>query len=109
MRKMSVVLLLALAASASHGQEISVLSKYDCGQWFNSPTREHAKIWLNGYLTGINEGSTVWAHGNNALRGVSPPQAWLWMDNYCRENPLETVLTGGQKLFSELIDRATKR
>jgi hypothetical protein len=109
MRKMSVVLLLALAASASHGQEISVLGKYDCGQWFNSPTRENAKTWLNGYLTGANEAWTVFGPSKDPLRAVSPPQAWLWMDNYCRENPLETVLSGGQKLFLEIVDRAKKR
>jgi hypothetical protein len=32
----------------------------------------------------------------------SAEQIWIWMDNYCKTNPLEDVSTGGLVLFEEL-------
>lgn len=31
----------------------------------------------------------------------SPDQAYLWMDKYCRENPLTLIDTGAYKLMDE--------
>ena len=78
----------------------------DCGQWVNDRpvAREQNKSWLLGYLSGLNV--------RHQLAGLKPAdpldklnsadQAFLWVDNYCKANPLRKVSTAGFELFLEL-------
>jgi hypothetical protein len=38
----------------------------------------------------------------DAIAGTDGDQLVLWMDNYCREHPLETVATGVNGLYDAL-------
>lgn len=70
----------------------------DCGQWFKN--KEISSTWLLGYLSGIN---AAISKGHDPLEKLnSAEQAFLWMDNYCRNNPLQTVQIGANKLYKEL-------
>ncbi|VTU43077.1 hypothetical protein E5P1_00428 (plasmid) [Variovorax sp. PBL-E5] len=55
--------------------------------------------WLLGYLSGL---SMRHEPPNDPLADLSPEQANLWMDKFCRENPLSNLQIGGSRLFSEL-------
>ena len=59
--------------------------------------------WLGGFLSGAN----VWnpLTREDVLKGIDLPAVKVWMQNYCRANPLETVFTGALKLGNELIER----
>jgi hypothetical protein len=73
----------------------------DCGQWFNEPRRSTAKVWLAGYLSGLN---AVRAKEQTDPLGQlsSMEQAFLWVDNYCRANPLRETQDAANALFREL-------
>ncbi len=85
----------------SQGQ--TIFGAPDCGQWVkdNNPNR---KAWLLGYMSGLNV-----AHELADLKPKDPldkmrsaEQAFLWIDNYCKANPLKTVAIAGLELFQEL-------
>lgn len=78
----------------------------DCGQWVKT-ARPSERAWLLGYLSGMN---TVWdGEGNKPADPLgklnSADQAYLWMDNYCKANPLKNVSTGAVDLFFELVKK----
>ena len=85
----------------------TTFGKPDCGRWINQPDDLY-KAWLTGYLSGIN---TV-ASGNSydpLDQLSSAEQAYLWMDNYCRANPLNDVGAGAVKLYRELQSKTPKK
>lgn len=107
MKTKVIGILLLTCASLATGQ--TSFGNYDCGQWFQGP--QAAKPWLLGYLTGIN--FAVLANSSTKYDPLgkkydplgnlnSADQAFLWMDNYCKAHPLETVGVGGWFLFQEL-------
>jgi hypothetical protein len=78
----------------------------DCAKWLepeNSTTALMNKAWLVGYLSGLNIGLYVDERRNtfNYFEGVTPQQINLWMDNYCRKNPLSDVTKGAADLYTE--------
>ena len=78
----------------------------DCGQWVKDSTTNR-KAWLLGYMSGLNV-----AHELSDLKQKDPldkmrsaEQAFLWVDNYCRANPMSTVALAGWELFKELKNK----
>jgi hypothetical protein len=60
------------------------------------------KAWLVGYVSGLN--SAIAAPKENPLDRInSIEQIYLWMDNFCKKNPLQTVRDGGNALYRELL------
>ena len=74
---------------------------YDCGEWFKPEFRTSARTWLMGYLSGINY-ATATSSQDPLSKLNSADQAYLWMDNFCKANPLKTVTQGANKLYEEL-------
>ena len=75
----------------------------DCGEWIDGQTnasiRQRDRVWLLGFVSGVNQN----AFYKNALSKISSEaQIYLWMDNYCKENPLKDVIDGGYDLMNEL-------
>ena len=108
------VLLIAMAASLPV-QAQTTFGDYDCGEWFKETKRHAAKAWLLGFLSGMNVAqpdqndplgireSTPKKYPLSKLK--SADQAFLWMDNFCKASPLESVSTGAYQLFRELQKR----
>lgn len=78
----------------------------DCGQWVKDSTTNR-KAWLMGYMSGLNV-----AHELSDSKPKDPlnkmrsaEQAFLWVDNYCRANPMRTVAFAGWELFQELKNK----
>jgi hypothetical protein len=94
-----LVLATSLVQSAS-GQQ-NTIGEPNCGQWV-SRKRESDKAWLLGYLSGASSWQV--ATKSNILKQVgSAEQIFLWMDNYCKANPLSFLSEGGDKLIFELV------
>jgi len=55
------------------------------------------EFWLLGYLSGVANGLGV-----DFMRTANAASIELWMDNYCRNNPLDNVADGAVKLAREL-------
>lgn len=84
-------------------QSQTVFGAPDCGEWVAQASNSK-KGWLLGYMSGLNV-----MHDVQNLKPESPlgklnsaDQSFLWMDNYCKTNPLKTVVDGGWELFKEL-------
>lgn len=88
-----------VTSGAAHAQ-VS-FGDYDCGQWFTAARRPPAQAWLMGYLSGMNEANAGTA--KEVLHKLnSADQAFLWVDNYCKANPLQSVSDAAKALYKEL-------
>ena len=61
------------------------------------------QAWVHGYLSGLNI-LQFYMERNNA-NVVDGGGNWLWVQNYCRNNPLEDVAQATIELFNELKSR----
>jgi len=100
----SALVLVAMLIVPFEAQAVKVFGNPDCGKWINQSNELH-KAWLLGYLSGM---TSAWEGTEDVLRDLSADQAFLWMDNYCRRNPLEKVGAGAHVLFNELLSRMRK-
>ena len=75
----------------------------DCGQWVNSPSLPR-KGWLLGFMSGLSaQHADFRPSAKDPLDRVSSAdQIYVWMDNYCKANPLKSVSNAGLELFDEL-------
>jgi hypothetical protein len=83
-------------------EALTVRGASSCGDWVAERDKKSIgtfgnEAWLLGYLSGI---ATV--TNTSFLKGTDNPSLFLWMDNYCRENPLSDLSDGGSKLYLEL-------
>ena len=76
-----------------------------CGEWVKGREEKGYALvlvqpWLTGYLSGIALGSgrEFWKKDSGELDYESVA---LWMDNYCKANPLKNIGDGGSLLFQE--------
>ena len=100
MRVVIAAVLVACVAPSFAG--FRTFGDYDCGQWFKAP---QAKTWLLGYLTGMN-GALADNDFDPLAQLNSPEQAFMWMDNYCKANPLKRVSDGGDELYKALQEQS---
>ena len=103
-----VIAAAAICLAAQNSFAYITFGAPDCGQWLkaNSVAQARDESWLLGFLSGMNAS----AFGKvDVLEPLSSArQAVVWMDNYCRKNPLSNVNDGGIRLFWELEDKANK-
>ena len=106
-----------LATCVSVGAEdkrppISVFSYDDasCGAWFKSENMEWARAqylsWFRGFVSGYNLGNP-----GNQVQLERMPDAetlYLFVDKYCRENPLNPFVSAAFELVEQLRDRPEK-
>ena len=93
-----VLFLLCQSASAEW-----VRGDPDCAMWVKpeSSARElENRAWLIGFLSGVNMGSSIASSSTVGQRtaefsfDISNEQIFLWMDKYCRTNPLSSAMYG---------------
>ena len=95
---------------------VTVMGAAPCGVWIkdreaaereaaslSSRTTErfaalHSQGWLVGFLSGI-----AIATNKDFLRATDSTSMSLWVDNYCRANPLKALEEAGSDLAKELI------
>jgi hypothetical protein len=101
MRLVARVLALVLAATPAPAlaQEIWVEAGIDCGQWVSAP--DATKALYQPYLLGTLD---AWAVARDLDFWRTPTRAsreavYLWIDNWCRANPLDLLINGAAALF----------
>ncbi|TSP13931.1 hypothetical protein [Cupriavidus campinensis] len=109
----AVAAILTLCAPLAHADGstgTTTFGRSDCGQWIASPT-ETKKAWLLGYLSGTNMWNDMQIQYRSGGKDMGPDilgrvqsadQIYVWMDNYCRANPLRDVTDGAFILWTEL-------
>jgi hypothetical protein len=103
LRACTVSVVLALSCPWALADKPTVFVPGDCGLWVKTQSpalRATMSGWLLGYLSGL---SMRHEQPNDPLASLnSPEQATLWLDKYCRNNPLSNLQVGGNSLFGEL-------
>lgn len=100
----AVVAGLMLNLAEFDAQAVDVRSIRSCGAWIkdqqegNIPGEAANRFWLLGFLSGFAVGAN-----KDLLRGTDNDSIQLWVDNYCRANPLDDVIAAGHALAVELI------
>jgi hypothetical protein len=74
-----------------------------CGEWVTERERERGgrtaqglvyQSWLIGYLSGLASGT-----GKEVIKDLDNPSIFLWVDNYCRANPLKRTFEAAEELY----------
>jgi hypothetical protein len=104
MKRLLAVIALSFAALGAHAG-VTILGYSDCGDWVHN-NYVTDKGWLLGYLSAMNSVQMGFKMPDT-LKGVTGEQILLWMDNYCKANPLSTLQDGAMKLNNELVQRVT--
>jgi hypothetical protein len=81
-----------------------------CGAWTferqqNSTKSALYATWVLGYVSGQNADAST----TNFLQGVDAGAILGWIDNYCRSNPLEKIVTAAGSLVVELVLRVERK
>lgn len=64
-----------------------------------------ASSWVLGYLSGAAAGSDI-----DVLKNVDNPNGIkIWIENYCKDHPLDGVPDAARALFLELVKRTGKK
>jgi hypothetical protein len=58
------------------------------------------EAWLMGYLSGRAS-----ALNKDFLKGTDNESIYVWIDNYCRDNPTKDVDDAAKELVKELIQQ----
>ena len=89
---------------AGFAQGVHVEGIIDCGLWVKARTVARANVF-EGYLVGLLNGMSIgrgvefWRAGG--LPSLTQDQVFLWMDGFCRREPLSGVVRGAYVLMEE--------
>ena len=104
-----VALVLALASPsvvAQEGVSVSGFADMSCGAWSRSSSNQFARaqylIWFRGFISGYNYGRPTGQVMPDRL--PSNDTIELYVDKYCRDNPLAGFPAAAFKLVEELRD-----
>ena len=100
------LVLVAPAFAEEGGATIYGAGAVSCGQWQKDlAIRVQAEAWIDGFLSGYNLAST----GPDFLADTPNDNGAsfsIWIDNYCRSNPIDRLTTAVFALKNELLSRA---
>lgn len=97
MRKLIALAFVAAAVSANAATSFGMV---DCGVWVKAQSGQD-RWWLGGYISGLNA-ALVTSGAPDPLDAISIQQLYLWVDNYCRANPLHNLSKAANTLYQEL-------
>ena len=110
----AVMMLVATPVQAIDGAgNYSSFARRSCGEWLEDKRADNNKTfdvnrygnkqWVAGYVTAVN----IWIEGKgNWLGGSDIASAVLWIDKYCKENPLSN---GSDAMWYLLRELGVKR
>ena len=113
MRILILAVLLAGSVSA-HGLEVYGAGAESCGKWIefskNQLMRYNLNQWVLGFVSAASlfDGAKKLGFESGELAETDSNAVGVWMDNYCRENPLDTIMLAAGVLVGELAERADK-
>ena len=93
---------LMLSATVLEANAVEIRGLISCGVWVKDRVEKEIgevvnEMWLIGYLSGLATGAN-----SDFLRGSDNESIFLWVDNYCRANPLKNLDDAGIYLAYEL-------
>jgi len=102
----SVLVAVTLLVVTDAALAVNVRGVPSCGKWVKDRqerdvlTTTALEHWLMGYLSGLAIGLDKEFFQKDGV-SIDNESLLLWMDNYCRANPLKDVQEGGNQLMKE--------
>lgn len=92
----------------SHAQATYIKGDADCGQWLKARSLGASAAFeasVQGYVNGAVQATAieVW-HGKGV--NTSTEAFFLYMDNYCKANPLDSIWQGAWAFINEKTNNA---
>ena len=112
MPRLLTTLAIALGTSIAAAQPVSIFSFKDtsCGAWVRSgqdqPTRQVYLFWFRGFVSGFNTGSALYEVPLSAM--PDPDTLALYVDKFCRDEPLSDFTSAAFRLVDEQKRRRVK-
>nr|WP_181377810.1 hypothetical protein [Polaromonas sp. W9N]AWD72382.1 hypothetical protein pW9NP1_p003 [Polaromonas sp. W9N] len=98
----TVLLVLTLTITTMNAEAVQIRGARSCGQWISDKGTEQLTVpnrtWALGFLSGM-----AFSSGKDVVRGTDNETIFLWIDNYCRANPLQDIIGAVENLFTELV------
>ena len=109
----SITIFIAVSIGAYSIASAQVVTKIiDCAEWLKA-REEHQAISYQGYVDGVVDGMSmgimVSIRGENIPPKYSSEQIFYWMDRYCRNSPLNSLLSGIVQFANEVTNDAYKK
>ncbi len=100
---------MALAVTTGEARMVQVKGNgaQSCGEWVTARAKDALSaetVWVLGFLSGLAAGEGVDFWGTPGAPRVNPldnASVYLWMDNYCKANPLHMIATAAGAPFWE--------
>ena len=110
---LGLVLVIAAADGASaQGRTTYGFSSHSCGQWQQSRTaKDRGSLQLEAYVAGFLSGYNMAFTGPDFIAGTPNDTGvsfHIWIDNYCRSNPLDLLTQALLALKNELLARRAR-
>ncbi len=106
------LLLITLAVTLSaNSQAIVIFGAVGCGDWVKARSggaNDVGALALGDWVVGFVDGVAI-SKNENILKGVDPASMFLWMDNYCKNHPLDNIADGTDALVKELRRKQHKK
>ena len=67
---------------------------------------QQLEYWALGFLSGVNMAGNA---DTEFLAGFDGEALWAWLDNYCRDHPLDRFPVAVTALCRELVSRRSQR
>lgn len=103
---LSLLLSMALGyATSATASGIQGAGAIPCGKWVaQRTTGDHhmALAWVMGFMSSYNHYVESSSKKNGVFGEIDHNSIALWLDNYCKSNPLESVYSGSYKLVEEM-------
>lgn len=103
MKRILVIFLIVVSFPASAS---TMFGPADCDKWIEANSNIR-KSWILGYMSGLNAmfDILVSSSPDHLNKITSADEIFVWMDNYCTNNPLEKLSNGGKELLLELAKK----
>ena len=104
-----IALVIALPANADDRYYVGV-GVDSCGTWTKDRSKDEYGFlinaaWVQGYLSALNVW-TVIGGKNDVLHDINANALVAWVDKYCQEHPLDTIVKAATELALELDRRS---
>lgn len=102
---LSMCTAIALLGSSQTAYAFNTIGVIDCGTWIKDRKSRQsalAEIWVSGLLTGLNIMRVAQGRADFLSSIKSTEQLYLWIDNHCRNNPMNDLAIAGLTLANEL-------
>ena len=107
----AVIAHLSLAVASPHAsaQRVGIKGGASCGTWVKEEASHKnmseginfSRNWIVGYLSGLAVATKKDFWGTPNVNLLDNDSVFLWVDNYCRRNPLNNLDDAGYALFIE--------